>query len=106
MLEAAFRPRGGVPTSFCGQHSRTALLLHTGIGFRFQSARAFCNKKLEEDRISSEMAMELKQVLSKLDAISAEELGASSLGSLSFQLDVSNINWSVWLEHRVSIQTL
>ncbi|PRQ39756.1 putative glycine--tRNA ligase [Rosa chinensis] len=37
----------------------------------------FCNKKLEEDRhISSEMAMELKEVLSKLDGLSAEELGA------------------------------
>ncbi|KAK9934238.1 hypothetical protein M0R45_021390 [Rubus argutus] len=34
----------------------------------------FCNKKLEEGRISSEMAMELKQLLSKLDALSAEEL--------------------------------
>ncbi|PRQ58674.1 putative glycine--tRNA ligase [Rosa chinensis] len=38
----------------------------------------FCNEKLEDQdrRISPEMAMELKQVLSKLDGLSAEELGA------------------------------
>ncbi|XP_061992905.1 glycine--tRNA ligase, mitochondrial 1 [Rosa rugosa] len=36
-----------------------------------------CKDKLEKDlRITSEMAMELKEVLSKLDVLSAEELGA------------------------------
>ncbi|KAK9934253.1 hypothetical protein M0R45_021405 [Rubus argutus] len=36
----------------------------------------FCKEKLEKDlRITSEMAMELKEVLSNLDVLSAEELG-------------------------------